>query len=230
MHRKIILDFLQQAISRDEGSNKYPLEEVVHQLVFPMRLTSDDIPTHEQNLWIIDERLTFHSFLASDKRLDSLPGRFESVSEKRPDFFIFDEKIVFSDTKLGESPINSITIVEFKRPGRNDYTASDNPVMQSFKLVEQIRAGKFVVNGRAVSVANDKIPATAYAVCDLTDTLRSALNDLDAFVTPDNQGYYGFHRKYGVFYEVVDYNKLLRDAEKRNRIFFDKLNIVGGTR
>lgn len=58
---------------------------------------------------------------------------------------------------------------------------------------------------------------------------QSARRHRDAFVAPDNQGHYGFHRKYGIYYEVMDYNKLLRDAEKRNRIFFDKLNIIGKT-
>ncbi|WP_441279843.1 ATP-binding protein [Bradyrhizobium sp. 63_E2_N1_3] len=227
-HRKILLEFLKDAISRSPETNKYPLEEVVHQLVFPMRFTDEDIPSHEQNLWMLDERLTFHSFVASDKRLDGISHRLDSDSAMRPDLFIFDEKIIFSDTKPDEHPVNSITIVEFKKPGRDNYSASDNPVMQSFKLVEQIRAGKFMRNGRPVSVANDHIPATVYAVCDLTDTLRSALRDMDADATPDNQGYYGFHRGYRVFYEVLDYNKLLRDAEKRNRIFFDKLNIIGG--
>jgi hypothetical protein len=227
MHRKIILEFLKEAISRNPDTNKYPLEEVVHKLIFPMRFTSSDIMSHEQNLWMIDERLTFHSFIASDKRLDAIPEALESDSAKRPDILVFDEKIVFSDAKPGESPINSITIVEFKRPGRDDYTTTDNPVMRSFELVQQIRANKFIVKGRPVSVANDRIPATCYAVCDLTPSLRKTLDNMDAFVAPDNQGYYGFHRKYGVYYEVMDYNKLLRDAEKRNRIFFDKLNVIG---
>jgi hypothetical protein len=226
MHRKIILEFLQQAIAQKPETNKYPLEEVVHQLVFPMRSTSEDIPSHEQNLWILDERLTFHSFVASDKRLDAIPTRLESSSALRPDLCIFDQKIVFSDTKPHEHPISSITIVEFKRPGRDNYTTDDNPVMQSIRLIEQIRASKFIANGRPVAVANDQIPATAYAVCDITDTLRSALVDLQATVTPDNQGYYGYHRTRRVYYEVIDYNKLLREAEKRNRIFFDKLNIL----
>lgn len=227
MHRKIILEFLKQAVSRDAETQKYPLEEVVHSLVFPMRATSEDIPYYEQNLWILDERLTFHSFISSDKRLDSIPSRLESTSALRPDLGIFDQKFVYSDTKPGENPISSISIVEFKRPGRDNYTADDNPVMQSIRLIEQIRASKFVANGRTVAVANDSIPATVYAVCDLTDTLRSALVDLQATVTPDNQGYYGYHRTRRVYYEVIDYNKLLREAEKRNRIFFDKLNIVG---
>src|SRR5262249_40689624 len=33
MHRKILLEFLKDAISRNPDTNKYPLEEVVHQLV-----------------------------------------------------------------------------------------------------------------------------------------------------------------------------------------------------
>ena len=165
VHRKIILEFLAQAISLNPTASRYPLEQVVHQLVFPMRSTSDEIPSHEQNLWMIYERLSFHSFVASDKRLDTISDRFQSDSAMRPDLFIYDEKIFFSEGKIGEQPINPITIVEFKRPGRDDYNASNNPVMQSFELVEKIRSGRFIVNGRPVSVANDKIPATAYAVC-----------------------------------------------------------------
>jgi hypothetical protein len=211
MHRKILLEFLKQAISRDAVTSQYPLEELVHQLVFPMRSTSEDIPNHEQNLWILDERLAFHSFISSDKPLSGIQSRLDSTSKLRPDLLIFDEKIIFSDDKLDDHPINSIIVVEFKKPGRNDYSANE-----------------FVVDRRPVTVANDKIPATAYAVCDLTPTLRNALNEFDAFVTPDGQGYYGFQRTFGMYYEVISYDKLLRDAEKRNRIFFDKLNILGG--
>jgi hypothetical protein len=43
-HRKIILEFLTRAISIPDGERKYPLERVVHQLVFPMRQTSKTLP------------------------------------------------------------------------------------------------------------------------------------------------------------------------------------------
>ena len=56
--------------------------------------------------------------------------------------------------------------------------------------------------------------------------LKKVLDHMDAYITPDNQGYYGFHRNYGIYWEVMDYNKLLRDAQRRNRIFFEKLNLV----
>lgn len=44
---------------------------------------------------------------------------------------------------------------------------------------------------------------------------------------PDKQGYYGYHTNHRVHYEVMDYGKMLSDAKKRNRIFFDKLDLVG---
>lgn len=225
-HRKIILEFLQRAISRQDGDGKYPLERVVHQLVFPMRFTSEEIPDSQQNLWMIDERLTFHTFIASDKRLDALGNVIQSDSALRGDIVIFDEKIIFGDVNPQENPVNSITTIEFKRPGLNNYTESNNPVRQAYRLVDAIRKGTFMKDGRPIPVANDEIPAFAYCICDFTPTLREVMKDIDAFSTPDNQGFYGFHRGYGVYFEVIDYNKMLRDATKRNRIFFDKLNIV----
>jgi hypothetical protein len=29
-------------------------------------------------------------------------------------------------------------------------------------------------------------------------------------MTPDNQSYYGFNKTHGVYFEVIDYNKMLR--------------------
>jgi hypothetical protein len=224
-HRKIILELLGRAITVPEGERKYPLEKVVHQLVFPMRHTSDDIEYSHQNLWMIDERLTFHSLISSDNPLSKNP-MLDTGSQKRGDIVIFDEKIIFGDVRTDEHPINSITTIEFKRPGRDDYDARDNPVQQAFRLINDIRAGTFKIKGRPVSVANDKIPATAYCICDITPTLKTVLADLDTFTTPDHQSYYGFNKNHGIYFEVFDYNKMLRDATKRNRIFFDKLNIV----
>jgi hypothetical protein len=224
--RKILLDFLERAISKREDTQRYPLEKVVHQLIFPRHKTSEDVASNEQNLWMIDERLAYHTFISSDKPLSSLKRVLSATSRKEPDIFLFDRKIIFGEN---EQPINSIITVEFKRPMRDDYTPNDNPLLQSMELIEAIRAGKFLdpKTGRNISVANDKIPAFCYIICDITATLKRVLKTFQALPTPDNQGYYGFHRDYGVYYEVTDYTKLLRDAKQRNRIFFDKLNILG---
>lgn len=226
-HRRIILDFMDRAISRNPESGTYPLEEIVHNLIFPMQTTSEDTPYYQQNLWLIDERLTYHSFLASDRPLKSLSPEFESDSRKRPDLFIFDRKVAFSE---GEQPIASIVTIEFKRPQRDDYRPDDNPLRQSFEMIEEIRKGTFRdQKGRHIAVATNNIPAHSYVICDLTRTMKKILLDVDAYLMPDQQGYYGFHRGHNTYFEVIDYNKLVRDAKKRNRIFFDKLNVLGNT-
>ena len=70
------------------------------------------------------------------------------------------------------------------------------------------------------------ILAMIFVVADLTPRLKEILEDFSATMTPDKLGYYGYHPNYRVYYEVMDYGKMLSDAVKRNRIFFDKLNLV----
>lgn len=63
-------------------------------------------------------------------------------------------------------------------------------------------------------------------VADLTDRLKAVLIDFGATITPDKQGFYRYHQNHRVYYEVVDYTKMLSDATKRNQLFFEKLNLV----
>jgi hypothetical protein len=230
-HRRIILDFLERAISLPPDKKNYPLEKVVHHLVYPMQHTSDETPYSEQNLWMIDERLTYHSFVSSDKRNKDV-SVLESSDRQRGDIVvldekvIFDEKIIFSDENRKGHPLNSIIVIEFKQPGRAKYRDDENPVLQAAKVINAIRSGKYKHKGRKIPLAGADIPAMIFVVADLTDRLRQILIDFNATVTPDNQGFYGYHTNHKVYYEVMDYTKMLSDATKRNRIFFDKLNLV----
>jgi hypothetical protein len=59
IHRKSILQLFRRRL--DIGPNdKYEREERIHQVIFPTKTTSDDTPWPLYNLWIIDERLSFH--------------------------------------------------------------------------------------------------------------------------------------------------------------------------
>ena len=60
------------------------MEEIVHKIIYPMRATSDDVPYEQQNPWIIDERLSYHWFLASDMPLDTA-AVLVNESAPRPD-------------------------------------------------------------------------------------------------------------------------------------------------
>ncbi|MBA9030397.1 ATP-binding protein [Rhizobium leguminosarum] len=229
MHRKIVLDLFEKALSTDKKTEKYPLEEAVHSIVFPMRGTDRDVLYSQQNLWIIDERLNYHSYIASDKPLSS-HDEFTSDSKKRPDLFIFDRRIAFAEGEGGQ-PINSLVVVEFKRPQREDYTDTDNPLQQVLDQIRDIRSGQFLNDqGRPIPTANKTIPAIAYIICDITPALQHVLLDRDAKATPDGLSYYGYHVNHGVYYEVIDYGRLLSDAKRRNKVFFDKLNFMGEAR
>lgn len=230
MHRKIVIELFEKALSSDRKTDRYPLEEAVHQILFPMRSTDQEILYSQQNLWMIDERLNFHYFIASDKPLNS-HKEFSSSSRKRPDLFIFDRKIAFAEGDPDGSPINSITVVEFKRPQRDDYDDAENPLKQVIDQIQTIRGGKFKnEKGRPLPVANEKIPAFAYVICDITTSLRETLIDRDAKPTPDGLSFYGYHGNHGIYYEVIDYGRLLSDAKKRNRVFFERLNLMDGQR
>ena len=221
LHRKIILDHFEKALQRDPDTGKYALEKTVHNIVFPMSTTSDDVPFEHQNLWIIDERLTYHYFLSSDKTLKSLDP-IDNTSGSRPDILIFDRPLAFGEDG---QPLTSIVVVEFKRPDRDDYRKED-PISQVYRMIREIRGGEIKdSHGRGIRTASSQVPAYAYIICDLTPDLETRVQNMGAFRTPDNQGYYGFNPNLNAYYEIISYNKLLGDARKRNRVLFDKLNI-----
>lgn len=118
-HRKVILDILQHAIRRGTDG-KYAREDLIHELIMPMRKISNDIRLDSCNLWLIDERLAFHDFLASDKPLVTMEIT-GSEDSKEPDICalnVYDDPILVND---GQSlPLASIVVVEIKRPMRNE--------------------------------------------------------------------------------------------------------------
>ena len=71
-HRRVVIDLFEMATRRqDDGT--YAREDMLHGLIMPMRRDSTEVSLDSCNLWLIDERLAFHDYLASDKRLDKIP-------------------------------------------------------------------------------------------------------------------------------------------------------------
>ena len=88
VHRKTVLDFLEKLLGKDEDG-KYAKEEAIHEIIFPLQETSDDIDFEKHNLWIVDERLVYHRYLASDIRLNKQSASPAIVtSSDRPDIII----------------------------------------------------------------------------------------------------------------------------------------------
>jgi hypothetical protein len=225
-HRKAILDFMQMSLER-KADGKYHPEDRIHEIIFKMREDSDSVSIDDHDLWIIDERLVFHHYLCSDKSISSMPIT-GSNSRKEPDIAalnVFGNPVVFSETE--QPPHGSLAIVEFKKPMRGGFADGEekNPIDQVYGYIRRIRAGKVQTkSGRPISNAST-IPAYAYVICDLTDSLKERCENANLTPSIDSMGYFGFNAQHQTYIEVISDDKLIQDAKKRNESFFRKLGL-----
>ena len=142
-HRKVVIDLFEKALEKD-SSGKYVTEDIIHELIMPMGEDSNTAEPVDCNLWLLDERLSFHDYLASDKTLKSMPIT-GSTETKEPDICslnYYDTPLLMSERDT--APLASIVVVEIKRPMRNDAkTGEENdPIEQALGYLKRIRDGK----------------------------------------------------------------------------------------
>ena len=120
----------------------------------------------------------------------------------------------------------ALTIFEFKRPERDDYTDEENPILQVINYVKDLRISKIHdKNGETINIA-ENTPIYAYIICTLTPKMREvAVDQYDFVVLPDGNGYIGYHKTHKIYFQIISYKKMIHDAKDRNKILFDKLNI-----
>ncbi|WP_020476393.1 hypothetical protein [Zavarzinella formosa] len=229
--RKAVLQVFSNNLGTDD-KNENAFESVIHNIIFPQFETSDSLPSGGSgaavrdiaNLWLIDDRLVFHRLLASDKPLHTLRG-FLSSSERVPDIVIFDPTFATTDDP---DALKSIALIEFKRPGRDDYGPGEkkNPIDQILAIAKDIRRGNLAsCDGRKRVVASEVV-IYAYIICDLTDTLLNLVEQRSFRPTPDKKGFYSYHDTYNLIVEIISYEKLLLDAKRRNEAFFRLLHLT----
>ncbi|HDI3121694.1 ATP-binding protein [Clostridium botulinum] len=221
VHRKVILDLFDNALNINQH-DKYALEQYIHNLIFPMKTISDDIDYEKHNLWLIDDRLSYHYYLASDIKIKEMDN-INIKSDDRPDILIMDKPLVV--TNENTKPYSSLTIIEFKRPMRNDYTDEENPISQVIRYTKQIRQGvKKDKKGRPLVISQNS-PFYLYIIADLTPKLIEQAEISGLTKTSDGMGYFGYNGVNGInaYIEIISYEKLLEDSQKRNKILFDRL-------
>lgn len=217
VHRKAVIDALEFSLEFQDN-DKYALEDTVHDIIMAIRSTSDDVQEH--NLWLIDERMAYHKHLASDKSFKSVT---DIDSPERPDLLVFNNPIVYGDDKRETS---TAIIVEFKRPMRDNYKYSDNPIDQVTGYVLKLRKPDQIRDERGREIYLDKrIPIYCYVICDLTSSIREILEVRNYKPLLDNQGYIFYNDNLNAVIEVISFDKLLIDAKKRNKVLFKKLNL-----
>lgn len=217
-HRKVIIELLKQGIKLTDNG-KFELERYIHNLVYPMRRTSEEIEYSSHNLWLIDERLAYCEYISSD-----IPFNNDS-KEDRPDVLMLDNPVAVSDEENNGKEYETIVILELKRPMRDDYTNDENPIVQMMEYVEKLKSNTISDKyGRPIRVG-DSTQFYLYGVCDLTPKLKKIAKRYNFAETPDKLGMYFYNDNINAYIEILSFNKIIVDAEKRNRILFDKLGI-----
>ncbi len=222
VHRKYILELFEKSLELNDNG-KYELEDTVHGIIYPTKKNSDQIDYDNQNLWIIDERLSFHRFLSSDKPLNTIEG-FENNCADRPDLMIFDNPISYVEGD--EAPFNSVVLVEFKRPMRKGYDESnDNPIVQLYDYVREIRKGKKLTTGGRTYDIGDHTRFYCYLICDRTDKIDQYAENAQLERSFDGLGWYGYNKNLKCTIDIMPFNQVLSNAKKRNRVLFHKLGL-----
>jgi hypothetical protein len=225
-HRKVIIDLLQKSIERLD-SGKYVREDMIHELIMPMRKDSSEILIDSCNLWLIDERLAFHNYLASDRTLNSMPITGND-SNKEPDLLslrVFDNPILVNDQR--DFPLAAITVIEIKRPMRDDMRegSDKDPIDQALSYLEKIREGKVTTKSGRPIPGNEDIPGYCYVLCDLTQSMHRRCRRANLRITSDGMGYFGYNEPSHAYIEVISFDQLVKAAKERNRAFFEKLGL-----
>ncbi len=220
--RKLIIDLLYSRLGYENADvRKRFTEEAVHKIICPLRVSQGDIRIDEHNLWLIDDKLAYYEFWASDKRIKEFIK--DSESKKRPDIILFQGSTLFQRTGA-EQPV---VVIEFKRPARDEYTDSENPIAQLYDYIRELRT-KEVVNkdGVLVTSISEETPFFCYVVADITPKLEQWLDNQQINNRiPGGRGYFGYHSKFRAYIEVLNIESLVKDARLRHEPFFRRMGI-----
>lgn len=174
------------------------------------------------DLWIVDERFAFTRAFASDMRLDQILK--VNGSSQRPDLVLWDLAFGMGVTDPDKNPdladtsepLKKVLVVEFKRPGREDYKKAEDQIEgQITKYLAQLKGGEIESFDRErIRIAEDCV-FHCYVVADIVGDLELQLSNWET--TANGQGRIRpLKNKYRGAIEVVQWRDLVNDAWMRN--------------
>lgn len=218
VHRKKVIELIE--VARKYGaSGTHAPEDTIHDLVF--RRFSDTVEKDyfEHNLWLIDDALAFLPYVSSDR---AMHGKGRKKGDKIADLAFFDDSLV-----LGDNDGTTITIVEFKRPSRDDYRFGDvkhDPVMQVIETLEGATAAGGISKTDGTHFAfRGIVRRFAYIVADIKPTLVKVLRNHDFRNDWNPDIYVRYRDTEQIFIQAMGYDTLIANAKKRNQAFFSVL-------
>lgn len=227
--RKAILELFEKFLDADENG-QYKLEEDVHNIIFPLGLTSNELDYENHNLWLLDERFITYKFIASDKAITSYS---QIKSRKELDLVLlenpqmFNNPISFGDKGSGE--VNSMVIFEFKRPGDTAHQKKLNDYRWQFSELVEPYFEEFLYSPIKKNYKGNQVlikkttPKFGYIIMDfIPDPLATYNADKGWKMTPFGT-YFKIEPETNMHIEVMTFRKLLEFSKNRHNPFFDKL-------
>jgi len=227
--RKAIIELFDKFLDADENG-VYKLEEDIHNIIFPLGLTNNEVSYESHNLWLLDERFINYRFIASDKSITSFS---QKKSRKESDLIMidnpqmFDNPIGFGDKSSGE--INSMVIFEFKRPGdvahqknKTDYRWEFSELVNKYFDEFLYKPDKKNYKGNPV-ILDKNTPKFGYVILDVIPKPLVEYNSGKGWEKTPFGTYFKINPKENLHIEVLTFRQLLEYAKSRHNPFFDKL-------
>lgn len=228
VRRKLALELLEKLIkrikARDGKDDEHHLEKTLHSFICPIGVRGDnpnEVRARAHELWIVDERLAFTRAFASDKRLDAILAKGGTAD--RPDLLVWDLAYGLGVTEVDDpnalnlsTPLHSMMIVEFKRPGRKSYNKAEDQIeAQITKYLSQLKGGEIETFDRSrVRLAPDCV-FHCFVVADIVGDLVEQLSNWET--TANGQGRIRPLRgQYQGSIEVIQWQDIVNDAWLRN--------------
>ena len=228
--RKAIIELFDKFLEADE-KGEYKLESDIHNLIFPMGMTIDDVNYESHNLWLLDERFATYKFIASDKPLTAIS---QKKSSKEPDLLMTDEPlrifnncISYGTNNCGE--ISTLVIFEFKRPGETAHQKNKTDYRWEYSELIEKYFDDFLYNpnkknhkGKYIKVEKTT-PKFGYVLLDVIPTPLEEFNHNKGWQKTPFGSYFKMWAETNLHIEVLTFTKLIEFAKKRHSPFFDKL-------
>lgn len=223
LRRKLVLNVMDLLIGRVRemagAPDAFHLEETLHQFICPMRVRGDDpsrLEVSDHDLWVVDERLTFAKYFASDVAVSQLIA--DATSTERPDVVIWDR--LHGLGMDGDEPLKRVMLVEFKKPGRRDYDERYSPLNQVSRYLTQLANGEVEgLNRQRVRLAADCV-FYCYVVADIVGALDVHTSAWKT--TADGRGRWTeLSGRFRGSIEIIEWADLVKDARARNAVFIE---------
>jgi len=218
LHRKSVIELVETARKFRPDGGRTP-EDVIHELVFRRYTDNVEASYFEHNLWLIDDALAFLPYISSDR---TMHGGGRKTGDKVTDIAFFDDSMV-----LGDNDGTTITIVEFKRPSRDDYSfgnVKSDPVLQVIETLEKAtERGSITKTDGTFFAFRGVVRRFAFIVADLTPSLVKVLKKHDFKNDWNPEIFVRYRDNEEIFIQAFGYDTLVANAKKRNQAFFSVL-------